>query len=1005
MIALRRANPVSFGVSCPVLHQRRCVLNDDVRASYWSGALLLFLTAVTTPLPAQSLTAGSVGGTVRAASGEALGDVSVTLVDRASGVRAASQTPRDGRFRFSFVVPGVYDLMVERFGYRPQVVQGVPVRAGATIVVPVALADAVGPVIDTVRFAGAGAGGARLSLVTADASSDLSDLAAPLGLLPGAGGILPMLSTDLEADGLPGRFGAQAIDGIVRWSPRHPRLSGAWLDGVAFPLAGVREAELVSGSADAEWTGAAGALMTAASVPASRRTEFRLVTDGGADAQRATMVLQGPLAGDTASYSLGATVRRFSAERPAPWALDSLASRDSAIAQDSFATDLGANLRPYQATLTLASAFGRVDWRITRDHRVSVRVNGSLARQDNPDLGPLAAVALGSSLRVRDLSVAATLTSAIGSRVGSELRVGIDAGSHEYTAPGLRQTIFTAGGLTAGSSSLIPGTFKRTSLHLTETAHVRLLPALAFKAGVGVSRTTWDQSFAEFRGGVFYFGDSTGFAARRGAFRQTVGTLPSARFSATSYAVFGQALIQPSPEFDLAIGLRYQGESLPLAGVTTNVEWRRLTGLDNAPSSLTTAGVAPRLAFAWTVGASRRWQVRGEAGWSHDPTDAGRLAEALTTGNGVSARRGFGALGAWPGSPDSTAVPVSGEILTLFGDRHAPPRTARALIGITGNAGGMGLRLTGVYRHTDFLTRRRDLNLSPAPRARDQYGRVIYGALLQEGGLLGPRPGSNRRFAAFDEVSSLEPTGFSDYAGAGLSIDRQVSRGLSVLASYTYSRTTDNWFGARDGSAEAQLLPFADSAGPTEWARGRSDFDVPHRLALGAQLRLPGRAGVRLTALYRWRSGYPFTPGFRDGVDANGDGSARNDPAFVTDTVQGAAALIAQHPCLRRQVGRLAERNSCREAGAGWLDLRFAVALVRSRGAAVDLYVDGLGLAHPDDAVVDRALYLVDPARALVTNAASGVVNVPLVANPNFGQALAVRSPGAAWRVGLQVGF
>jgi hypothetical protein len=257
-------------------------------------------------------------------------------------------------------------------------------------------------------------------------------------------------------------------------------------------------------------------------------------------------------------------------------------------------------------------------------------------------------------------------------------------------------------------------------------------------------------------------------------------------------------------------------------------------------------------------------------------------------------------------------------------------------------------------------------------------------------------PGTNRRFAAFDDVSSLDPAAASDYYGLSAGLERMLTRGFGLMVTYTFSRTTDNWFGARDGSREAQFLP----PGDTVSARTRSDFDVPHRLVLGAQLRLPG-GGLRIIALYRRRSGYPFTPGFRDGVDVNGDGSGRNDAAFVSDTLPGADAVVRDNGCLRSQTGRIAARNSCREPSVAQLDLRLALPLSRLR-AGTELTLDVLGLAATGLDVTDHALYLVDPATALTTSAA-GVTTIPLIANPNFGKPLVKRDPGVAFRAGLRV--
>jgi hypothetical protein len=423
--------------------------------------------------------------------------------------------------------------------------------------------------------------------------------------------------------------------------------------------------------------------------------------------------------------------------------------------------------------------------------------------------------------------------------------------------------------------------------------------------------------------------------------------------------------------------------------------------VDNALVKDRQVAVNPRAGFSWALGRDRTWVLQGGAGLFSDPDDPDLLAEAITRSVGARVRRGAGALGRWPTVPDSVVAPVQGETITLLGPDHRPPRTGRVSLGLGGALGRLSLRIGGVYRHTDFLPLRRDLNLFASPSARDQYGRPLYGTLVQTGGILTAQPGSNRRFTAFDAVHALDPAAASDYYGLTLGLEREVARGLSLLAHYTYSRTRDNWFGARLGLTDAAVLPFNDSASHVTWAKGVSDFDVPHRLVVGSELRLPGRGGVRLAVLYRWQSGYPFTPGFRDGVDANGDGSDRNDPAFVTDTVQGAAEVIAANDCLRSQVGRLVERNSCREPALGQLDVRLGASLGRLGGGRAEIYVDGLGLARTGGDIVDRALYLVDGTRSITT--AGTVTTVPLVANPNFGKALVQRAPAATWRVGVKV--
>ncbi|MGH7674384.1 MAG: hypothetical protein ACREMV_03850, partial [Gemmatimonadales bacterium] len=365
-------------------------------------------------------------------------------------------------------------------------------------------------------------------------------------------------------------------------------------------------------------------------------------------------------------------------------------------------------------------------------------------------------------------------------------------------------------------------------------------------------------------------------------------------------------------------------------------------------------------------------------------------------------------LDAWPGAPDSVAAPVQGPWLTLLEPEFQGPVTTRFHLGVGHPLGtGAVVHVAGVYRHTDYLPRRSDLNRPTAPTTADQYGRPVYGTLVQEGGLLAATPGSNRRFPEFDLVAGMNPDGTSNYWGVTVSLEGELGRGVDVLGNYTWSRTRDNWLSGRGGfgGPDVQLSPFPDSVQGLDWTEGRSDFDQPHRAVAGVEYRAPGALALRVAALYRYESGSPFTPGFRDGVDANGDGSARNDPAFVDDAVPGVDALLAEWDCLRVQVGRFAERNSCREPGVHALDVRLAMTVARPRGSAIDLFADAVNVIESDVGIRDRAVYLVDPTGTITTDPGTGRITVPLVANPGFGKLLVRRSNGRFVRVGVRVGY
>jgi hypothetical protein len=302
-----------------------------------------------------------------------------------------------------------------------------------------------------------------------------------------------------------------------------------------------------------------------------------------------------------------------------------------------------------------------------------------------------------------------------------------------------------------------------------------------------------------------------------------------------------------------------------------------------------------------------------------------------------------------------------------------------------------------VYRHTDFLARRRDLNLPSSPIGVDQHGRPLYGMLQQVGALVAPVVGSNRRFSEFDAAHVLESTGFSSFWGVTAGLERVMEDGLSLGVNYTYGGTRDNI----PGFASTRLNPFPGGLAGADWAEGTSDLDIPHRLMVAADW--VASPAVRLGMVYHLSSGAPFTPGVRGGVDANGDGDWLNDPAFIDATLPGMDAVLDDHGCLKDGIDAFASRNSCRGDIMHRLDLRVALRIGQVNLGRIDLMLDALNVLAPATGPIDRALLLVDPTGSITTNSTTGVTRVPYVVNPNFGKLLTDRSPGVLWRVGVRI--
>ena len=398
-----------------------------------------------------------------------------------------------------------------------------------------------------------------------------------------------------------------------------------------------------------------------------------------------------------------------------------------------------------------------------------------------------------------------------------------------------------------------------------------------------------------------------------GAFTQIADPSLPEDFSLPRVSGFIQYAWDALPGLSLTSGFRYDAEFLPEEDVFVNGDWIAASGLGAEALKSTLHKVSPRIGLRWDLRGQGNTVFVAGAGTHHGDLDPGALTEVLSFGRGIDIRRGVGNLGGWPSLPDETAVPVTGERITLMSDGVESPRTRRVHVGLWQLQGqSTVLRASGSFRRPEFLVRRTDLNLMTEAAGSDQFGRPVLGQLAQQGGVLTSVPGSNRRFVEFDQVWALNPDGWSEQIAATVSLDHRVADGLELFAAYTWSRTKDNWLGVASGQPDAALDPGLDNLRLKSWSEGTSDLDIPHRVAAGFSV---GYSAVTLTGTYRFRSAYPFTAGYRTGVDANGDGSAFNDVSFVPDDPV-VLDLARRWGCLAAALERFAKRNRCRGGGA-----------------------------------------------------------------------------------------
>jgi hypothetical protein len=120
-----------------------------------------------------------------------------------------------------------------------------------------------------------------------------------------------------------------------------------------------------------------------------------------------------------------------------------------------------------------------------------------------------------------------------------------------------------------------------------------------------------------------------------------------------------------------------------------------------------------------------------------------------------------------------------------------------------------------------------------------------------------------------NDIVQQQFNGESTYHALQARLERRLSRGSSVLAAYTWSRSEDDASGIGTGSDDRPQDSYDLAA---HW--GRSNYDVPHRLVASGTWALPfgeGQAvetdgalataftGWHLDGILTWQSGQPFT--------------------------------------------------------------------------------------------------------------------------------------------------
>ena len=985
---------------------------------------------------AQSLTNGALRGVALYAT-ESTPIIGVQITVEGSDGRAISflETDASGLFTVPLLAPGTYRVLAEQVGLQPVRLTGVIIEAGQTTSISFRLERKPPPVdrVIEIHQRGATAGAtmgrtvAGTELSNGDRNRSSTDIARNITEVVRTGDARDAWA--LSTGGLAATSSRLWVDGLPENLTRHPALTGEPASAPLFQRDALSQVQVQSIGFDSEWRGYPGSLLAGHTQRGTNLISFRpyatfsnaslgsVKEDNPADSAATSFQvgasLAGPIIRDTANFMLRLDYQQVRTPSAYPWENDagllngsnvSLREALPTVAQDTYGVGLNSAVQPVVRTWNGFSGMGRVDWRLGR-HTAMLRFGYAKWTEDSPLLLDERANLNDTQLDAKDLSGAVSITSSW-SGFSNEIRLGFANATRDWTTGLLPSTSLVAEDISFGGSGALPGFFDVKSFDVSDVIQFKIARH-RFKAGINYTMTDYRQDYRYGANGIYTFGSLDDFAQGQGTFYQSlVAATDEVTPRVSEGGLFLQDTWTASPEIALSLGVRYDLQTLPDDEITLNQDWLLLSGRPNDYAPYDNHGWGPRFGLVWDVQNRGEWIVRGGAGLYFSGLDPALFSEAILFDGGVSILRGQGQFSSWPSQPGDELAPNVGARLTLFNDSWRDPRTFKAGMGLSHVfGGGTALHANLAYHHTDFLARRTDLNLNPIAVGQTQEGRPVYGTLIQQGGLISAVPQSNRRFTDFDLVSGLSSTGFSDYYELSFLVERQITRGLSFSASYTFSKTEDNVPGQRTLDPTDQINPFPDGLNGADWTEGKSDFDVPHRVALSGEYKVGDRTPISVGARWRYRSGLPFTPGFRQGVDPNADGAGGNDPAYLDAAITGLSTALSAAGC-SGGTNAFAVRNSCREDAATSLDLRFSVGLplIAKDGSRLSIVLDAFNVISSTVGLVDRALLLVDPNGAIITDN-QGNVTLPFVANANFGNIQSRRNDPRLIRVGVRMEY
>ena len=647
------------------------------RRRLWIAFLMVVTIALSSSVPAwgqSEATSGTVRGTVTDQKGGTIPQAKVTVRNLGTGYTRETQTGDDGYFTIPLLPVGTYELRIEKPGFSTAVRSDITVSVGVVTVADVQLrlgittevveVKAVAPLVETTRTQVSSiVDQTAVRTLPLHGRNYLDFVLLTPGVVRDSSGAR---AGDINFGGLKGTYNSLEIDGVDNNNNFFGQSLGRTGSRAPFQFSqeAVSEFQVKTNSYGAEYGRAGGAVINVVTKSGANDLHggiFGYYRSNGLNANKWELNRAGRSKPPLRNWQFGADASGPIVRDRVFWLFDYDAQRRHdpnpvcivAACQPAKADPLIAPLiQDYQKMLDQNVYMGKVDWRITNNHNLSIRYNyqrftgGSLENSSDTSVRQHT----GDSL-VHTHTLSGNLVSTFGARWINEFRGQWARDSEPGTANGSTPELqLRSGGsliLQLGRNNFSPRETTIKSGQIVDNL-TYLRGRHAFKFGLDIDIQHILNFFPGLFGGRYVFNCLADFddnqrpdgsaGCSAGSYTQNfAGTGTSGATThpnIVEYSWFAQDEFRALTNLTVSFGVRYDIETNTKPSIANPGPQLTALGVNTGQMNTDKNNFAPRVGFAWSPHAGRPLVVRGGYGIYYARTPAILIATA-TSNNGL----------------------------------------------------------------------------------------------------------------------------------------------------------------------------------------------------------------------------------------------------------------------------------------------------------------------------------------------------------------------------------